>query len=231
MYPKEFFLERFKDDATDDLVARYATAEITDAAREAILALLKERGVSAEALAALARQARKAAWRQTRGTTACDYCGSPARFSYVSDAGQRFCNQTCLRNTRLQEAAEDLPEQAIAQHAHAIRHAPCPVCQRSNGLVEARRYHRVWSALILTRWTTRTRLSCKSCGRKQNLVSAGFCLLFGWWGFPWGILMTPTQIVANLIELFRRDDPAEASAELIKTARLDLAAEAARKQA
>jgi hypothetical protein len=48
----------------------------------------------------------------------------------------------------------------------------------------------------------------------------------GWWGFPWGLLMTPVQITRNAWKLATPPNPAEPSPRLVQDARLQLAARA-----
>jgi hypothetical protein len=199
MYSKEFFVDRFQNEETEDLLNRYTTSELTDSAKEAILQILKARGFSEEKLLSLAKQARKASYRQTKGTTECDYCGNSARFFKVTDAGQRFCSKICLRNARLMEISEDIPD-------------------------EERKFYTVWSAVIFTRWTKRTHVCCKSCGKEENVWSIIFCLLFGWWGIPWGLFVTPVQIFSNIAEIFNsRNEGPTPSDDLLQVARIELA--------
>ncbi|RTL29950.1 MAG: hypothetical protein EKK47_12060 [Burkholderiales bacterium] len=224
MYPKEYFLERFKTEETEELLHRYAATDLADEAKEAIRSLLQSRGVDDSILQPLVIQARKAAYRQTKGTTECDFCGSSARFSAVLDEGQRFCSKSCLRSARLLEASEDIPKEAIFQHACRIKEGPCPSCQRTLTRIEVRPYYRVWSVGLFTQWTKRTHICCLSCGRKTNLESLIFSVVLGWWGIPWGLIITPGQIIANITEMLRSRGDSEPSAELIQAARLDLAA-------
>lgn len=231
MYPKEYFLERFRNDETEDLLRRYATTDLADEAKEAILLLLKSRGIEDSTLQPLVLQARKASYRQTKGTSECDFCGSSARFSALLDEGQRFCSKACLRNARLLEISEDISKEEILSHAFTIKNGTCPECQQAGSKTEVRRYYRVWSAGIFTQWTNRTHICCHSCGRKANLGSIVFCTLLGWWAIPWGVIMTPAQILANITEMFKPlSDPAP-SDELLQAARLDLAAKQHKKLA
>jgi hypothetical protein len=224
MYPKEYFLERFKTEETDELLRRYATTDLADEAKEAILSLLHSRGVDNSKLQSLVVQARKSAYRETKGTSECDFCGSSARFSALLDGGQRFCSKNCLRNARLMEVSEDISEETIFQHACRIKESPCPLCQQLSSKTEVRRYYRVWSIGILTSWVKRTHICCLSCARKTNFGSLIFCTLFGWWGIPWGLIITPAQIFANISEMFKSRSESPPSEELIQAARLDLAA-------
>jgi hypothetical protein len=56
-------------------------------------------------------------------------------------------------------------------------------------------------ALIITRWSSRLQVSCRSCGVKTQLGDAVISLVAGWWGFPWGLVLTPVQVVRNIISL------------------------------
>ena len=53
-----------------------------------------------------------------------------------------------------------------------------------------------------------------------------FSLLFGWWGFPWGFLMTPVQLARNIAGLVSSPDTTRPSAQLARMVRLHLAANA-----
>lgn len=231
VYTKEYFLERFSKDETKDLLHLYATEDLSDEAKEAILSLFKSRGIQDAQLQPLLLQAKKASYRKTKGTNECDFCDSSALFSPVIDEGQRFCSQACLGNARLLELAEDIPKEEIHGHALRIKNSPCPVCQKSGSKTEVRRFYRVWSLILLTRWTRHKRICCHSCARKTNLGSLVFCTLFGWWGLPWGLIMTPVQIVSNITEMFKTLAEPAPSEALLQAAKLDLAAMLQQKRA
>lgn len=231
MYQKEYFLERFQNEETADLLQRYATSDLADEAKEAILTLLKSRGIESSALQPLVLQARKASHRQTKGTSECDFCKNSARFSALLDEGQRFCSKSCLRNARLLEVAEEISQEEILGHASLIKNGACPECRQLTSRTEVRRYYRVWSVGIFTQRTDRAHICCHACARKTNFGSLVFCMLFGWWGIPWGIIMTPVQIIANITEMFRPlSDPVPSEA-LLQAAKLDLAAKLYKRRA
>lgn len=104
-------------------------------------------------------------------------------------------------------------EDMVRAHSLAIREGDCPECRRKGSVVEMRKEYWVWSALVLTRYGTRTRLACRDCGRSYNWKALGLSAVLGWWGFPFGVLITPYKIEANVVELFRKEKP-EPSAEL-----------------
>ena len=93
------------------------------------------------------------------------------------------------------------------------------------GPVDVHTSHSVWSALVMTKWRSTPLVCCQSCGTKaklQGVLSSG---LMGWWGFPWGLVMTPVQILRNVGGLFKAPDPAAPSDELVKMVRGQLSAQ------
>ena len=119
----------------------------------------------------------------------------------------------------------DISDQVVLAHALAIRNGACPVCRGSHSAVDFRTEHWVWSAILLTRFGRREVLACRDCGRKRNLKALGMCTLLGWWGIPFGLLITPYKIIANLGEMLRKDR-AEPSNALRDRVRVHLAASA-----
>ena len=65
-------------------------------------------------------------------------------------------------------------------------------------LLDIRISYWVWSAVVVTRWGYESKFCCRRCATKRQLMSVGSCLLLGWWGFPWGMLITPLQLYRNL---------------------------------
>jgi hypothetical protein len=99
----------------------------------------------------------------------------------------------------------------------------CPKC---NGLgpVDVHKVHQVWSALILTRWSSAQQVSCKSCATKSQLGGTLFSLALGWWGFPWGLVLTPVQVVRNIAEMCSGPDSAQPSQALRKLVLVNMGA-------
>ena len=48
------------------------------------------------------------------------------------------------------------------------------------------------------RGTVTPQISCRRCGLKSQAAGAAFPLVLGWWGFPWGLVVTPVQIGRNI---------------------------------
>lgn len=153
----------------------------------------------------------------------CATCHSFILFGGTRDGGLRFCGAACQAKGQLLTRAAQVSEGEARQHAHALHAGRCPKCS-GPGPVDVHLSYRVWSALVLTQWQTRSQVSCRSCGVKAQVGNLALSAVAGWWGFPWGLLMTPVQITRNAWKLATPPDPAEPSPRLVQDARLQLAA-------
>lgn len=159
----------------------------------------------------------------------CDYCGSTIIFGGKQNDGLRFCNDRCLQGGALLAVSQQIPDNIVQQELWSVHQGRCPRCNGS-GPVDVHVSHRVWSAVVLTSWRSQPRVSCRPCGVKSQVGDAVFSLLFGWWGFPWGLVMTPVQIGRNVVGLTRGPDPTKPSAQLLRMIQLNIAANAVSKQ-
>lgn len=122
-----------------------------------------------------------------------------------SKAGElRFCNDQHRSLYILSEAADSLPPQTIADAVVSLHQGACPKCG-GPGPIDIQARHTIVSFLVMTQWKTETVPCCGKCGTKAKLGAALTNFFTGWWGFPWGILLTPVQIGRNLMGL--RDKP------------------------
>lgn len=155
----------------------------------------------------------------------CDYCGSTILFGGTRDGDRRFCNDRCRQRGALLAVSERFPAEIVQQHLRGVHQGSCPKC-RGRGPVDVHTSHRVWSAVYLTSWSSRPQISCHRCGVKRQLGDAAFSLALGWWGFPFGLIMTPVQVVRNLTAVFGGPDPSRPSAQREKFVRMSMAAQA-----
>jgi hypothetical protein len=152
----------------------------------------------------------------------CDYCGSRIFFGGVTQGPMHFCNKKCHQNGFLLPVANQLPPEMIQQQIELIHGGMCPKC-KGRGPVDVHTSYMIYSAIILTQWSTRPQISCRSCGRKAQFGNLAISLLAGWWGIPWGLIFTPIQVVRNITALCTDPDPARPSAQLDRLVRLGLA--------
>lgn len=147
----------------------------------------------------------------------CGYCGSTIFLGGVTAGGQRFCNRTCYQNAFVLSVTKNIPADQIDRRVEEVWRGNCPVCNQL-GPVDVHRFHQVWSVLILTRWTSASRVSCKACGVKRQLGAVAFSFSLGWWGIPWGLILTPVQISRNLAGIAGkagRDQPSDNLRKLV----------------
>ena len=145
----------------------------------------------------------------------CDYCGSTIVIGGVRAGDQRFCNSNCHQDAYVLSVTKNIPPDVLDRKVEEVWRGNCPKC-RSLGPVDVHKVHEVWSALLLTNWSTKAQLSCRSCATKRQLGGVAFSLFFGWWGFPWGLILTPVQIKRNVIGMSRGPDSARPSDDLRK---------------
>jgi len=153
----------------------------------------------------------------------CATCNSTIMFGGVRDGARRYCNAACHAKDELVRVAQTIPGATVQQAAAQVYRGRCPSCQGS-GPVEYHLSHRVWSLAVVTQWSARPAICCRRCANRKKLGDALFSALAGWWGFPWGLLVTPVQIAKNLAGL-RFSDPVAShpSNALLNHVRLALA--------
>lgn len=154
----------------------------------------------------------------------CSYCNSTIIIGGVRDEELRFCNQKCRQEGALLRVAQLIPEIEVRNRVASIHQGPCPKCLRM-GATDVHTSYSVWSALILTNWKSSLRISCVPCGKKAKIKATVSSLFLGWWGFPWGLVLTPVQISRNLFGLVATPPTSVPSPQLERIVRLGLAAE------
>jgi hypothetical protein len=145
----------------------------------------------------------------------CNYCGTTIIFGGTRDGNFRFCNNKCHTNAYALRLAQNVPADVLDRQAEEVFRGNCPRC-RGLGPIDVHKVHRVWSALVLTSWSSGQQVSCRSCATKSQLGALLFCLGLGWWGFPWGLILTPVQITRNIVGMCTRQNPSQPSPELRK---------------
>lgn len=159
----------------------------------------------------------------------CDNCGSTILFGGKRQGNLRFCNARCAGQGALLAISQQVPQNIVSESVLKVHQGPCPKCGGS-GPVDVHVHHRVMSALVITSWRSTPQISCRSCGTKAQLIDTGVSLLLGWWGFPWGLIFTPVQIVRNITGMLRGPDPLQPSPQLEKSVRMSIASQAVARQ-
>jgi hypothetical protein len=118
----------------------------------------------------------------------------------------------------------DVPAAEVEVFIENFRKGFCPSCNKFCEL-DIHRSFRVHSILVYTKWSTQSELSCRECARKRQRSDLQYCIAMGWWGLPFGPVITFVQIIRNVVALRRGDTP---SSDICRAARLALAEHVAR---
>ncbi|MBN3817593.1 hypothetical protein G3N57_13670 [Paraburkholderia sp. Se-20369] len=153
----------------------------------------------------------------------CSNCGKTFFVGGRSIDGHRYCGATCAHRHPVLVAAERLPAVTVNRYVDDCRYGPCPVCRRDGRPIDVHATHRVVSLIFVTQWATRRHVCCRRCGRKKQAVALLMSAVCGWWGLPWGIVLTPIQIARNLLGFARRE-PRTATEQFERVVRRKLAA-------
>jgi hypothetical protein len=156
---------------------------------------------------------------------ACNACGTTILFGGTTLGEARYCNGRCAQRGQLLSISRRIPPDVVVNSVSKVFRGACPKCQ-GPGPVDVHISYRVWSALLMTRWQSFQHVSCRSCGVKAQLGDALFSLVLGWWGFPWGLIMTPVQITRNIAGAIKNESEMGPSPELENVVRISLAASA-----
>lgn len=143
----------------------------------------------------------------------CNGCGTTILFGGVTDGNKRYCKEACRANDTVAQVGSQIPDDVVDQHARHLHQGPCPRCQ-GPGPVDVYFSHQAMSFLILTQWKSNAHICCRRCASKSQWGAIGLTAVAGWWGFPWGLIMTPIQIVKNFSGMGVGPNPLTPSAQL-----------------
>ncbi len=152
----------------------------------------------------------------------CAYCSTTVLFGGITSEAGFFCSERCQQSQRLFQQAERVPYQKVQQKMLALHQGACPKCG-GPGPVDVHRAYRVCSGLFVTKWNDIPSVCCRRCATKSQLYAIGYSLTLGWWGLPWGIIVTPMQVWKNVKAICRGPKKGRPSAELEKLVRVGMA--------
>ena len=126
----------------------------------------------------------------------CRNCKGIVLFGGESDGEHRYCSKKCLDQDVLRETSDLIPQDLLDERVHAVHQGRCPKC-KNDGPVDVHQSYTLWTILYVTHTTTHQHLCCRGCARGTQFWAIIRSMLFGIWG-PFGILLTPIQIVRNM---------------------------------
>lgn len=154
----------------------------------------------------------------------CSYCNSFFLFGGLKDQTGHYCNANCQLGGNLLVESQTIPEHEIRQLVTQVHQGPCPRCH-GKGPVDMHKAHRVWSILVMTSWSSSPELSCKACAVQRQVASFFTSSMLGWWGFPWGIIFTPVQLIKNVAGMLGGPSAKQPSPLLERFVRIQAAAQ------
>lgn len=143
----------------------------------------------------------------------CGGCGTIILWGGLKSGGERFCSPACMSRVAMTVLGESMPEEQLEAYVAEVRNGVCPRCG-GQGPVDVHTSHSAMSFLVLTRWKSTPRVCCRRCGLQLQLGNLLLSAVVGWWGFPWGLVITPVQIGRNLAGMLRPKGRHAASEEL-----------------
>jgi len=155
----------------------------------------------------------------------CEVCGTRILFGAVKHGEHRYCSAKCVKEAAWIFASKSVPDAEVEREVRAIHQGTCPKC-KGPGPIDVHTSHRVYSALVITSWSSHPVIACRSCGRKEQFKHAIYSFVLGWWGFPFGLVVTPVQVIRNVCGMIGLSgpDPSTPSPALARAVRLSLAA-------
>jgi hypothetical protein len=150
----------------------------------------------------------------------CENCGTTYRGGAAVHGKLKFCTHACRDQGKKLELLDNFPPLVIEAEIKKMQVASCGECL-ATGNIDVHKSHRVHSVILWTSWHTRQNICCSSCGRKHRWKAIGYSAALGWWGIPFGLIVTPIQIIRNIAGMMRSET--RPSSDFIRICRLHLA--------
>ncbi|MDR1493585.1 MAG: hypothetical protein LBT05_12810 [Planctomycetaceae bacterium] len=146
----------------------------------------------------------------------CAHCGRIILFGGVKLETMRFCNQGCY--DAAMNVLIDIPEDLLQEPVTTIHQGDCPYCV-GPGPIDIHFSYRVMSFFVLTRYETIPKIACRSCAAKSKIGNFLTTFALGWWGVPFGLVLTPIYLIRNIYSLLFPPSPDYPSDNLVEYVR------------
>ncbi len=152
----------------------------------------------------------------------CASCKSFIIFGGEKVDDYRFCNNKCLEDGQIYIVASKVSNAEVELLSNEIHRGICPKCEKNTG-VEVHKSYDIASFIFYTRYQTLRHVCCRVCALKKQSLDLVGSLFLGWWGIPWGILITPVQLVRNIFAMIFPPKTNAPSEELKEAVRMMIA--------
>ncbi len=160
---------------------------------------------------------------------ACATCRKSILFGGKRAGSRRYCSKRCFNADHLGRLADTVPETRVDEVVAQLRRSHCRSCRKESEL-EIFKSYVVFSVVVLTSWKEKSELSCRSCARGRQLKDMMSSMALGWWGIPFGLIVTPIILVMNGVALIHNPLNKSPSKALRAYARLVAAHELSKQQ-
>ena len=133
---------------------------------------------------------------------ACPSCGNSVLFGGIKEGNKRYCSKKCFQLDEINRIAAKIPDNIVDALVVKLHDGHCPKCHGA-GPIDIHKSYSIYSVVIYTKWKTIEHLLCKKCATKQQVSDLAGSLLLGWWGIPFGILITPIISLSNVIAMMK----------------------------
>ncbi len=155
---------------------------------------------------------------------ACPTCSKTILFGGIKEGDKKYCSKQCHEEGEINRIAESFSDQTIEVFSTEIYNGTCPECGGS-GPIDVHKSYFVYSFLISTNYQTNENVLCKKCATKKQWGDLIRSFFVGWWGLPFGLIITPIMIIANIIAMFQNPHLKGPTKALNERSRLLLAAQ------
>jgi len=153
---------------------------------------------------------------------ACSTCGSSILFGGKKAGSRKYCSKKCLNADEVGRISDSVTDNQVDDLVVQIRGSACPSCKNEGGLEMFKSYF-VYSVIILTSWKEKPELSCKPCAKKRQIKDLFASFFLGWWGIPFGLIVTPIILIMNGVALIVDPSKKHPSKAIKERARLLIA--------
>ncbi len=152
----------------------------------------------------------------------CSQCGTLILFGGVRDGPRRYCNPDCFRLGTFNSLADEVPQDLVARRVEELHQGDCPKCL-GPGPVDVYEAHTIWSAIVFSQFESKQEVCCQSCGQRLIVSAILSSCVCGWWSIPFGLIMTPIQLLRNFAGLLSLPNSSRPSPLLEEVGRMEMA--------
>ncbi len=155
---------------------------------------------------------------------ACPTCSKTILFGGIKVDDKKYCSKQCHEDGEISRIAESFSDQTVEAFSAKIHNGTCPECD-GEGPIDVHKSYFVYSFLISTNYRTNENVVCKKCATKRQWSDLIRSFFVGWWGLPFGLIIMPIMIIANIIAMFQNPHLKGPTKALNERSRLLLAAQ------